>query len=48
MTIYQLLGRCYGIKKDLYNSKRKMADHWEAGRVRGPIHLSGGNEDEFN
>ena len=27
--------------------ERKMADHWEAGKVRGPIHLSGGNEGEL-
>ena len=27
--------------------ERKMADHWEAGKVRGPIHLSGGNEAEL-
>ena len=31
----------------LIQFERKMADHWEAGRVRGPIHLSGGNEDEL-
>ena len=27
--------------------ERKMADHWEAGKVRGPIHLSGGNEEDI-
>ena len=27
--------------------ERKMADHWEAGKVTGPIHLSGGNEEEL-
>ena len=32
-----------GLKK----FERKMADHWEAGKVRGPIHLSGGNEEEL-
>jgi len=31
----------------LIGFERKMADHWEAGRVRGPIHLSGGNEYEI-
>ena len=30
----------------LIQFERKMADHWESGKVRGPIHLSGGNEDE--
>lgn len=34
-------------KSGLVQFERKMADHWEAGRVRGPIHLSGGNEDEL-
>jgi TPP-dependent pyruvate/acetoin dehydrogenase alpha subunit len=34
-------------KSGLIQFERKMADHWEAGRVRGPIHLSGGNEDEL-
>jgi TPP-dependent pyruvate/acetoin dehydrogenase alpha subunit len=27
--------------------ERKIADHWEAGRIKGPIHLSGGNEKEL-
>ena len=31
----------------LIQFERKMADHWESGRVRGPIHLSGGNEKEL-
>lgn len=34
-------------KHGLIQFERKMADHWEAGKVRGPIHLSGGNEDEL-
>jgi TPP-dependent pyruvate/acetoin dehydrogenase alpha subunit len=34
-------------KAGLIQFERKMADHWEAGKVRGPIHLSGGNEDEL-
>ena len=31
----------------LIGFEKKMADHWEAGRVRGPIHLSGGNEEQL-
>ena len=31
----------------LQQFERKMADHWEAGKVRGPIHLSGGNEEQI-
>ncbi len=34
-------------KAGLIQFERKMADHWETGKVRGPIHLSGGNEDEL-
>ena len=34
-------------KAGLIQFERKMADQWESGRVRGPIHLSGGNEDEL-
>jgi pyruvate dehydrogenase E1 component alpha subunit len=34
-------------KHGLIQFERKMADHWESGKVRGPIHLSGGNEDEL-
>jgi pyruvate dehydrogenase E1 component alpha subunit len=31
----------------LVQFERKMADYWESGKVRGPIHLSGGNEKEL-
>ena len=31
----------------LITFERKIADHWEAGRIQGPIHLSGGNEKEL-
>ena len=34
-------------KAGLIQFERKMADHWESGRVMGPIHLSGGNEGEL-
>jgi len=34
-------------KAGLVQFERKMADHWESGKVKGPIHLSGGNEDEL-
>jgi pyruvate dehydrogenase E1 component alpha subunit len=34
-------------KAGLEQFEKKMADHWESGKVRGPIHLSGGNEDEL-
>jgi pyruvate dehydrogenase E1 component alpha subunit len=34
-------------KAGLIQFEKKMADHWESGKVRGPIHLSGGNEEEL-
>jgi pyruvate dehydrogenase E1 component alpha subunit len=34
-------------KQDLINYERIIADHWEAGRIKGPVHLSGGNEDQL-
>ena len=34
-------------KHGLIQFERRMADHWESGKVRGPIHLSGGNEDQL-
>jgi hypothetical protein len=29
----------------LVEFERKIADHWESGKIRGPVHLSGGNEE---
>jgi pyruvate dehydrogenase E1 component alpha subunit len=34
-------------KAGLVQFERMIADHWENGRIKGPIHLSGGNEDEL-
>jgi TPP-dependent pyruvate/acetoin dehydrogenase alpha subunit len=34
-------------KDDLIKFERLIADHWESGRIKGPVHLSGGNEDEL-
>ena len=33
--------------EDLINYEKMIADHWEAGRIKGPVHLSGGNEAEL-
>ncbi len=35
------------LKADLIAFEREVADHFEAGKIRGPIHLSGGNESEL-
>mgnify|MGYP006269049319 CR=1 FL=1 len=34
-------------KEKLIAFERMIADDWEAGRIKGPVHLSGGNEDEL-
>jgi len=34
-------------KDDLIKFERLIADHWEAGKIQGPVHLSGGNENEL-
>ena len=34
-------------KEDLINYEKMIAEHWEAGKIKGPVHLSGGNEDEL-
>jgi pyruvate dehydrogenase E1 component alpha subunit len=34
-------------KDDLVKFERLIADHWDAGRIKGPVHLGGGNEDEL-
>ena len=33
--------------QDLIDFEKKIADQWEDGKIRGPIHLSGGNEEEL-
>jgi hypothetical protein len=33
-------------KEDLSKFERLIADHWEAGRIKGPVHLSGGTENQ--
>ena len=34
-------------EEDLIKYERLIADHWEAGRIKGPVHLSGGNEKQL-
>lgn len=34
-------------KEDLISFENLIADHWENGKIRGPIHLSDGNEDQL-
>lgn len=44
---YQIVREVEHTKEDLIKFERLMANHWEEGKVRGPIHLSGGNEEEL-
>jgi len=34
-------------KEKLIAFEQMIADHWEAGRIKGPVHLSGGNEEQL-
>jgi TPP-dependent pyruvate/acetoin dehydrogenase alpha subunit len=34
-------------KAGLEQFEKRMADHWEASKIKGPVHLSGGNEEEL-
>jgi pyruvate dehydrogenase E1 component alpha subunit len=34
-------------KENLIKYERMIADHWEAGKIKGPVHLSGGNEEQL-
>lgn len=34
-------------KDDLINFENRIISHWENGKIRGPIHLSNGNEDQL-
>lgn len=44
---YAIVSEPKHTKQDLIDFERRMADFWEEGKVRGPIHLSGGNEDQL-
>jgi pyruvate dehydrogenase E1 component alpha subunit len=33
--------------EELEHFEKKMAEHWESGKIRGPVHLSGGNEEQL-
>lgn len=34
-------------KEDLIKFENKIVEYWENGKIKGPVHLSGGNEDEL-
>jgi TPP-dependent pyruvate/acetoin dehydrogenase alpha subunit len=47
LKTYPIVKESQYTKDDLIKFERLIADHWEAGRIKGPVHLSGGNEDEL-
>lgn len=44
---YPIIRESEYTKDDLINFERLIADHWENGKIKGPVHLSGGNENEI-
>jgi TPP-dependent pyruvate/acetoin dehydrogenase alpha subunit len=44
---YPIVNEVLWDKHGLIGFEKKIADHWEAGRIKGPVHLSGGNEKEI-
>ena len=44
---YPIVNEVLWDKHGLIGFEKKIADHWEAGRIKGPVHLSGGNEEEL-
>jgi pyruvate dehydrogenase E1 component alpha subunit len=44
---YPIVNEVLWDKHGLIGFEKTIADHWEAGRINGPVHLSGGNEEEL-
>ena len=44
---YPIVSDARFTKDDLVKYERMIADHWEAGKIKGPVHLSGGNEEQL-
>lgn len=44
---YPIVNEVLWDKYGLIGFEKRIADHWEAGRIKGPVHLSGGNEEEL-
>jgi len=44
---YPIVANVRYTKDELIVYERMIADHWEVGKIKGPVHLSGGNEDEL-
>jgi pyruvate dehydrogenase E1 component alpha subunit len=44
---YPIVNEVLWDKNGLIGFEKTIADHWESGRIKGPVHLSGGNEEEL-
>lgn len=44
---YPIVSEARFTKEELIKYERMIADHWEAGKIKGPVHLSGGNEEQL-
>jgi len=44
---YPIVNEVLWDKHGLIGFEKTIADHWEAGRIKGPVHLSGGNEEQL-
>ena len=44
---YPIVNEILWDKHGLIGFEKTIADHWEAGRIKGPVHLSGGNEEQL-
>lgn len=46
-SYYFMYSWCEMTKQDLIDFEKMIADKWDAGLIKFPVHLSGGNEDEL-
>ena len=44
---YPIVREIQYFKDDMIKFEDKIVEYWEAGKIKGPVHLSGGNEDEL-
>ena len=44
---YPIVKESQYTKDDLIKFERLIADQWESGKIKGPVHLSGGNEEHL-
>ena len=47
LTQYPIVRDAKYTKEELIAFEDKIVEHWESGKIKGPIHLSNGNENEL-